>query len=200
MFIGIIRAMPREGGRGGRQSFGSTAHKSNISGSWAFGNVHFNLKWPKNVPPDALPSPSPTSETSCGTSPNPETPTTYASTHTDTQVHDSQVARRAEVHGSASGTRVPPAGCRNRAALPVSGVVQDEVPPIGGRFRESERVELDRHSYEVQICELTDRLAEEHNFRTEIEKLREFIRRQSVHPLTCRQNWRNFKIKSTAIN
>ena len=48
------------------------------------------------------------------------------------------------------------------------------------RFRESERVELDRHSYEVQIRELTEKLAEEQNYRAEIERLREFIRRQSV--------------------
>lgn len=41
-------------------------------------------------------------------------------------------------------------------------------------------MQLDRHSYEVQIKELTEKLSEEHLSRSEIEKLREFIRRQSV--------------------
>ena len=41
-------------------------------------------------------------------------------------------------------------------------------------------MELDRHSYEVQIKELTEKLAESSNYRNENDKLKEYIRRQTV--------------------
>lgn len=43
-----------------------------------------------------------------------------------------------------------------------------------------ERRELDRHSYEVQIKELTMRISDEGNFKAENLKLREFLRKQSA--------------------
>ncbi len=39
---------------------------------------------------------------------------------------------------------------------------------------------LDRHSYEIQIKELTEKLLSDESCRGENEKLKEFIRRQSV--------------------
>lgn len=41
-------------------------------------------------------------------------------------------------------------------------------------------MELDRHSYEVQIKELTEKLAESSSYRNENDKLKEYIRRQTV--------------------
>ena len=46
------------------------------------------------------------------------------------------------------------------------------------RLREIERNNLDRHSYEIQIKELTQRLADEESYRGENVKLVEFIKRQ----------------------
>lgn len=48
------------------------------------------------------------------------------------------------------------------------------------RYIELERRELDRHSYEIQIKELTERLAGEENLRIENHKLQEHIRRLNV--------------------
>lgn len=48
------------------------------------------------------------------------------------------------------------------------------------RFREIERSSLDRHSYEVQIKELTQRLAEEETARTDHAKLVEFVKKQQA--------------------
>ena len=56
-----------------------------------------------------------------------------------------------------------------------------------------ERRELDRHSYEVQIKELTLRIADESNFRAENLKLREFLRKQSVLLIPSRLSSRNLK-------
>ena len=51
---------------------------------------------------------------------------------------------------------------------------------INFRYREIERRELDRHSYEVQIKELTQQLEDETSFKTENGKLRDFIKKQTV--------------------
>lgn len=124
--------------------------------------------------------------TSCGTLQNQAIPMIFASTIADMQIHDRQIARGTKVHGPAPRNGLPAPGCRNRTALPVPRGVQDEVAYMWRRFRENERVQLDRHSYEVQIKELTEKLSEEHLSRTEIDKLKEFIRRQSVSLPRCR--------------
>ena len=48
------------------------------------------------------------------------------------------------------------------------------------RFREIERSNLDRHSYEIQIKELTQRIEDEEATKTENGKLVEFIKKQQV--------------------
>lgn len=58
-------------------------------------------------------------------------------------------------------------------------------------MREVERRELDRHSYEVQIKELTLRISEEGSFKAENIKLREFLRKQSVTIPTFSPSSRN---------
>lgn len=110
----------------------------------------------------------------------------FASTLDNMQIHDRQIARRTEVHGATPRNGLPASGCGNRTTVSVPRGVQNEVAYGSYRFRENERVQLDRHSYEVQIKELTEKLSEEHLSRTEIEKLREFIRRQSVPLPRCR--------------
>lgn len=50
--------------------------------------------------------------------------------------------------------------------------IQVEVGVGSCRFQEVERRELDRHSYEVQIKELTMRISDEGNFKAENLKLR----------------------------
>lgn len=48
------------------------------------------------------------------------------------------------------------------------------------KYKEVERQQLDRHSYEVQIKELAERCAESEGLRLEVGKLREYIRRLKV--------------------
>ena len=48
------------------------------------------------------------------------------------------------------------------------------------KYKEIERRELDRHSYEIQIKELAQQLSESEGLRIEIGKLKEFIRKQSL--------------------
>lgn len=48
------------------------------------------------------------------------------------------------------------------------------------KFKEVSRKELDRHSYEVLIKELTEKNQYLANFKAESEKLKEFIKKQSV--------------------
>lgn len=48
------------------------------------------------------------------------------------------------------------------------------------RFREIERNNLDRHSYEIQIKELTEEINIYESLRTENGKLKEFIKKQGV--------------------
>ena len=48
------------------------------------------------------------------------------------------------------------------------------------RYREVERIQLDRHSYEIQIKELTMQIDEEGSFRNENSKLRDFIKKLTV--------------------
>ena len=48
------------------------------------------------------------------------------------------------------------------------------------RYREIERRELDRHSYEIQIKELTQQLNEKTIHETENLKLRDFLKKQTV--------------------
>ena len=48
------------------------------------------------------------------------------------------------------------------------------------KYRELERQELDRHSFEVQIKELSEMCADSDSLRTEVSKLREYIRRLKV--------------------
>lgn len=67
---------------------------------------------------------------------------------------------------------MPAAGCRNRETVRVPRRIQVEVGVGSCRFREVERRELDRHSYEVQIKELTMRISDEGNFKAENLKLR----------------------------
>ena len=57
-------------------------------------------------------------------------------------------------------------------------------------MRESERIGLDRHSYEVQIKELSEKASQEDALRSEVDKLKEFIRRQSVEYSPFRSSWR----------
>lgn len=47
------------------------------------------------------------------------------------------------------------------------------------RYKEIERRELDRHSYEIQIKELAERLSETDGIRNENVRLKDFIRRQN---------------------
>ena len=54
------------------------------------------------------------------------------------------------------------------------------------RFREIERSNLDRHSYEIQIKELTQSIEDEEATRTENGKLVEFIKKQQVSILLSR--------------
>ena len=55
--------------------------------------------------------------------------------------------------------------CVNIKTVRVFGRFQVEVKRVRFRYREIERRELDRHSYEIQIKELNHRLAEESGFR-----------------------------------
>ena len=48
------------------------------------------------------------------------------------------------------------------------------------KYKENERSVLDRHSYEVQIKELTHKISDSDGQRSEVEKLKDFIRRQSA--------------------
>ena len=48
------------------------------------------------------------------------------------------------------------------------------------RYHEAERRDLDRHSYEIQIKELTQRIAEEASYKTENINLREFLKKQTA--------------------
>ena len=54
------------------------------------------------------------------------------------------------------------------------------------RFREIERSNLDRHSYEIQIKELTQRIEDEEATKTENGKLVEFIKKQQVSNITIK--------------
>ena len=54
------------------------------------------------------------------------------------------------------------------------------------RFREIERNNLDRHSYEIQIKELTERATGEDSLRNENSKLKEFSKRLQVEMGGCR--------------
>ena len=47
-------------------------------------------------------------------------------------------------------------------------------------MKEIERKDLDRHSYEIQIKELTERAFDGDKFRKENDKLKEFIQRQTI--------------------
>ena len=98
------------------------------------------------------------------------------------QIHDSQVAGRQEgLHGRTPRTGLPPPGCGNLAPLRVLGRVQAQVPLLKYlRFREIERNNLDRHSYEVQIKELTEKVSGEETLRTENSKLKDFSKRLQV--------------------
>lgn len=48
------------------------------------------------------------------------------------------------------------------------------------KYKEVEKKELDRHSYEVQIKELAMQLSEGEAFKTENNKLKDFIKKQNV--------------------
>lgn len=97
------------------------------------------------------------------------------------EIHDRQAARRPQdLHGRPPRHGLPPPGRRNRKTLRVPRRLQTQVRSRPCRFREIERSNLDRHSYEVQIKELTQKLAEEESCRTENAKLKEFIKRQGV--------------------
>ena len=48
------------------------------------------------------------------------------------------------------------------------------------KYRENERKDLDRHSFEVQIKELTQKISDSDGQKSEVEKLKDFIRRQSM--------------------
>lgn len=47
-------------------------------------------------------------------------------------------------------------------------------------MKEIEKKDLDRHSYEVQIKELTERAFDGDRFKKESDKLKEFIQKQTV--------------------
>jgi hypothetical protein len=51
---------------------------------------------------------------------------------------------------------------------------------VDSRYKEVQKRDLDRHSYEVQIKELTEKAADGDRTRKEIERLKDFIQRQSV--------------------
>jgi len=48
------------------------------------------------------------------------------------------------------------------------------------RYKEIERRELDRHSYEIQIKELAQQLSETEGIRNENVRLKDFIRKQNI--------------------
>lgn len=58
--------------------------------------------------------------------------------------------------------------------------LSDYLTEINSKYREMERRELDRHSYEVQIKELAERNISLTNLQKENERLKDFIRRQSA--------------------
>jgi len=48
------------------------------------------------------------------------------------------------------------------------------------RLKEIERRDLDRHSYEIQIKELTERAFDGERLKKESDKMREFIQKQTA--------------------
>lgn len=57
-------------------------------------------------------------------------------------------------------------------------------------MREVDRTALDRHSYEVQIKELTLEILSYEGLKGEGDKMRDFIRKQSVSHVKYRQKFR----------
>ena len=98
-----------------------------------------------------------------------------------TQVHDRQDPRGSpQLYGRAHRTGLSDASSRDRTPPRVLGVIQAQVNSNLLRYREVERRELDRHSYEVQIKELTQQLTEKTVHETENLKLRDFLKKQTV--------------------
>lgn len=98
-----------------------------------------------------------------------------------TQIHDLKTPRWSQtLHGRPSRPSLSLPGCGNRTALRVPRRLQVEVPLPLCRFREIERNNLDRHSYEIQIKELTEEINIYESLRTENGKLKDFIKKQSV--------------------
>lgn len=121
------------------------------------------------------------SATTSGTSSNPEILTTSESNSYTIQVHDRQTTRREQAeHGWASGDCLPAAGCRNLTVDRQPRWLQTEVPFFLFRLKEIEKKDLDRHSYEIQIKELTEKAFDSDRFRKESDKWREFSQKQAV--------------------
>jgi hypothetical protein len=58
--------------------------------------------------------------------------------------------------------------------------LSDYLSEMKSKYREIERRELDRHSYEVQIKEILEKNYQSSNLKSENEKLKDFIRRQQL--------------------
>lgn len=52
---------------------------------------------------------------------------------------------------------------------------------VWSRYKEIEKKDLDRHSFEIQIKELAMRVDQNDSLQTDNQKLKEFIKKQSVH-------------------
>lgn len=87
----------------------------------------------------------------CGISSSLEILTIYESTYPLNKVYDRKSSRTKKVHGSSFRAGLSSAGGRNIKTLYFSRIILSEVRILIARIREQERVELDRHSYEVQI-------------------------------------------------
>lgn len=97
------------------------------------------------------------------------------------QIHDSPSSRlEQDLHGWAHGNRLPPAGCWNRTTHWQSRWLQTQVFSYPCRFKEIEKRDLDRHSYEIQIKELTERAFDGDRYKKDSDKLREFIQKQTI--------------------
>jgi hypothetical protein len=108
---------------------------------------------------------------------------TSESTPPPIKIHDSHSPRPQKLHGPTHRTCLSPPSRINRTPLLVPRIVQTKVADPQCRFREHERKDLDRHSYEIQIKELSQKVLEESSFRIENGKLKEFLKSQTVHSI-----------------